>query len=129
MDYLPFILIGVIALFMAMPLYIQFSSKRLQGQAAPDYSRLLTVEQKDRDKLLFYFYGEHCPPCRTLAPLINEMAERFGNVVKVNVGNDPAAARLFSVRATPTLVLVEGGQISKVILGAVSESQLETLLR
>ncbi|MEW6646438.1 MAG: thioredoxin family protein [Pseudomonadota bacterium] len=129
MEYLPFILIGVMALFMAMPLYIWLGSKRLQGQAAPDYAALLTPQQQGRDKLLFYFYSEHCGPCRTLAPLIDSMAERHGNVVKVDVMQQPAAARQFGIRATPTLVLVEGGKVVKVLLGAVSAKQLEVLLR
>lgn len=129
MEYLPFILIAVMAVFMAMPLYIWLGSKRLQGRAAPDYAALLTPEQQGCDKLLFYFYSEHCGPCRTLAPLIDTMAVRHGNVVKVDVARQPAAARQFGVRATPTLVLVEAGTVAKVMLGAVSERQLEVLLR
>jgi len=129
MEYLPFILIAVMAVFMAMPLYIWLGSKRLQGRDAPDYAALLTPQQQGRDKLLFYFYSEHCGPCRTLGPLIDTMAQRHGNVVKVDVMRQPAAARQFGVRATPTLVLVEAGRVVKVWLGAVSEKQLEVLLR
>lgn len=129
MEYLPFVLIAVLAVFMAMPLYVWLASKRLQGQAAPDYAALLSPEQQGRDKLLFYFYSAHCGPCRTLAPLIDRMAERHGNVVKVDVTQQPAAAQRFGIRATPTLVLVEGGRVVKVMLGAVTERQLEVLLR
>lgn len=129
MEYLPFILIGVMALFMAMPLYIWLGSKRLQGRAAPDYAALLTPQQQGRDKLLFYFYSEHCGPCRTLAPLIDGMAERYGNVVKVDVAQQPSVSRQFGIRVTPTLVLVDAGRVAKVLLGAVSERQLEVLLR
>jgi thioredoxin 1 len=129
MEYLPFILIAVMAVFMAMPLFLWLGSKRMQGRAAPDYAALLTPEQYGRDKLLFYFYSAHCGPCRTLAPLIDTMAARYGNVVKVDVTQQPAAARQFGVRATPTLVLVEAGTVVKVMLGAVSERQLEVLLR
>ncbi|MFA5626060.1 MAG: thioredoxin family protein [Thiohalomonadaceae bacterium] len=129
MQYLPFVLIGVLVLLMAMPVYIRLSSKRMQGQSAPDYATLLAPEQQAMDKLLFYFYSEHCGPCRSLAPLIDRMGERFGNVVKVNVKYQADAARKFGIRATPTIVLVEHGKIIKVLLGAVSEKQLEVLLR
>ncbi len=129
MEYLPFILIAILALFMAMPLFAWLSSKRMQGNDAPDYAALLAPEQRGKDKLLFYFGSEHCGPCRTLAPLIDTMAERYGNVVKVDVSRQPAAARQFGIRATPTLVLVEGGKVVKVMLGAVGEKQLDVLLR
>lgn len=129
MEYLPFVLIAVLAVFMAMPLYVWLGSKRLQGRAAPDYAALLTPRQQGCDKLLFYFYSAHCGPCRTLSPLIDRLAQRHGNVVKVDVLQQPAAARQFGIRATPTLVLVEDGKVVKVLLGAVSEKQLEVLLR
>lgn len=129
MEYLPFVLIAVLAVFMAMPLYVWLASKRLQGQAAPDYAALLTPEQRGRDKLLFYFYSEQCGPCRTLGPVIDGMAARYGNVVKVDVVRQPAVAHRFGVRATPTLVLVQDGTVVKVMLGVTSERQLEGLLR
>lgn len=129
MEYLPFILIGVMAVFMAMPLFIWLGGKRMQGRAAPDYAALLAPEQQGRNKLLFYFYSEHCGPCRTLGPLIDTMATRYGNVVKVDVSRQTAVARQFGIRATPTLVLVEAGTVVKVMLGAVSEKQLDVLLR
>lgn len=128
MEYLPFILLAVLGLFMAMPLYIWLGSKRMQGRAAPDYQRLLGAEQQGMDRLLFYFYSPHCGPCRTLGPVVDQMAQRYGCVVKVDVAQDMAVARQFGVRATPTLVLVEQGKVVKVMLGAVSEKTLELLL-
>ncbi len=129
MEYLPFVLIAVLLLFMAFPLYIWFSSKRMQGGSAPPYDDLLTPEQRGKAKMLFYFYSQHCGPCRTLTPLVEQMAERYGNVVKVDVMRQGAVAQRFAVRATPTLVLVEGNTVVKVILGPVGEKPLDLLLR
>lgn len=128
MEYLPFVLIAVLLLFMAFPFYIWLSSKRMQGGDAPDYDELLSPEQRGRNKLLFYFYSQHCGPCRTLTPLIDQMAERYGNVVKVDVMHQMGVAQRFAIRATPTLVLVENRRVAKVILGSVSGKQLELLL-
>lgn len=129
MEYLPFILAAIIGLFAAMQLYVWLGSKRLQGQDAPEYVGLLDPAQQDMKRLLFYFYSEHCGPCRALTPLIDRMAERYDNVVKVDAMKNPAAAQKFGIRATPTLILVEQGKVVKVMLGGVSEKQLELLLR
>lgn len=129
MEYLPFVLIVVFALFMAMPLWIWISAKRMQGGKAPPYDDLLTPAQCGRDKYLFYFYSAHCGPCRTVTPVVERMAERHGNVVKVDVTRQMAAAHRFGVRGTPTLILVDGGRVVKVLMGGVSERQLEVLLR
>ncbi len=128
MEYLPFVLIAVLLLFMAFPLYIWLSSKRMQGGSAPAYDDLLAPEQRDKAKLLFYFYSQQCGPCRTLTPLVERMAERYGNVVKVDVMQQGGVAQRFAIRATPTLVLVEGDTLVKVILGPVGEKQLDLLL-
>ena len=129
MDYLPFLFVAAAVAIMGLPFYIWLSAKRLQGSAAPDYQALLTPDQQGRSKLLFYFYSAHCGPCRTLTPLVDAMAARYGNVVKVDAMAQPAVAQRFGVRATPTLVLVDGGKVVKVMLGTVSERQLELLLR
>lgn len=129
MQYLPFVLVAVLLLFMAFPLYVWISSKRMQGGRAPRYDDLLPAQQRGMGKLLFYFHSPQCGPCRTLTPLVERMAERYGNVVKVDVMQQGEVARRFAIRATPTLVLVEGETLVKVILGPVSERQLELLLR
>lgn len=129
MEYLPFILIAVLGLFMAMPLYAWLGSKRMEGRAAPALDALLTPEQRGMKKLLFYFYSEHCGPCRAVGPVIDALAARHGCVVKVDVMQDMATVRRFGVRATPMVVLVEEGRVVKVLLGAVSEQKLELLLR
>jgi len=129
MEYLPFILIAVLALFMAMPLYVWLGSKRMEGREAPELNALLTEEQRGMNKLLFYFYSEHCGPCRAVGPVVDAVAARHGCVVKVDVMQDMATAHRFGVRATPTVVLVEDGRLVKVLLGTVSEQKLELLLR
>ncbi len=129
MDYLPFLFVAAAVAVMGMPLYIWLSAKRMQGSDAPDYAALLTPEQRGLSKLMFYFHSAHCGPCRTLTPVVDAMAARYGNVVKVDAMQQPAVAQRFGVRATPTLVLVDAGKVVKVMLGSVSEKQLELLLR
>jgi len=129
MDYLPFLFIAGAVAIMAFPLYIWISSKQMQGNDAPDYQALLTPEQQGRSKLLFYFHSPHCGPCRTMTPIIETMAVRYGNVVKVDAMAQPGVAQRFGVRATPTLVLVDEGKVVKVMLGTVGEKQLDLLLR
>lgn len=128
MDYLPYILI-IIALFLVgMPLSMLLHARRQRGKPAPPYDALLNEAQRQAPVLLFYFYSQQCGPCRSLAPLVDEMAARHGNIIKVDVTEHPTVAQEFSVRATPSFVRVKNGVIDSMQLGALSPKKLEALL-
>jgi|SRR5579871_4876495 len=76
----------------------------------------------------------HCPPCRMLAPVLEDLAAEFGGrvrIVQVNADEDIEVAARYGVQATPTLLFFKGGKVVDQILGAPSRSalvrKLETL--
>ena len=128
MDYIPYILLGIIFLFLGMQIAFRLGSQRMVGKPAPDVSGLLDGPYDPGRKALFYFYGAHCPPCRTLAPRIDRLAERYPNVFKVDVSEGPELATRFGITATPTIILVEAGTIAKAMVGTLSEKRLTALM-
>lgn len=77
---------------------------------------------------LIYCYTEGCPPCRRMSPLMDALQEQGYPIVKADMAKDPELAELLGVRATPTVLLVEDGQIRDALLGARSQQQLLKLL-
>ena len=78
--------------------------------------------------VLVDFWAPWCPPCRVIAPILDELAERHDGrlkVAKVNVDEHPELAAEFRVSGIPTLVLVEGGVASHTIVGARPLAVLE----
>lgn len=71
--------------------------------------------------VLVDFYSTSCPPCRALAPQLEQMAREFAGcvkIVKVNVNHDPALAIRYGVTAVPTLIGFDRGHaVDKVIGG------------
>jgi len=128
MDYLPYVLLAVFLLMSVVQWRVLWLARRQQGRKAPDYGRLLSPAQRRADRLLFYFHSPRCGPCRSLAPVVEQLAEAWPNVVKVDVAGDPELARAFGVRATPAFVLVEKGIIARMLVGPVSRQRLEHLL-
>ena len=55
-----------------------------------------------------------CAPCKKLVPVLTEVATRHDGrvrVIEVNAAAaEPALLRILNVRATPTLVLYDGGE-------------------
>lgn len=62
-----------------------------------------------------------CGPCRTVSPLLEQLAEEYAGrmkLVKVNVDEAPAVQARFGVQGIPTFVLLSGGEEIARLVGA-----------
>lgn len=78
--------------------------------------------------VLVDFWAAWCPPCRVIAPILDELAERHDGkikVAKVDVDEHPGLAGEFRVSGIPTLVLVENGEPTLTLVGARPLAALE----
>jgi thioredoxin 1 len=77
------------------------------------------------------FWAEWCPPCKAIAPVLEELAgEMSGKVkiAKVNIEENPNAPTKYGVRSIPTLIVFKGGEIVSQNVGALSKPDLEKWL-
>jgi thioredoxin 1 len=73
------------------------------------------------------FWAEWCGPCKTIAPILGEIAvEKAGEltVAKLNVDENPEIAMRYKVMSIPTLLIFKDGVESKRIVGAKSKGAL-----
>ncbi len=77
------------------------------------------------------FWAEWCGPCKMIAPVLEEIAaEKTDSVViaKLNVDENPKTAQRFGVMSIPTMLKLEGGEVSTRVVGAKARAQLEAEL-
>ena len=79
------------------------------------------------DVVIVDFWAEWCGPCKMIAPILEEIAsEQAGKVTvaKLNVDDNPDAARRFEVMSIPTLIVFKDGQPVRRLIGAKGKGQL-----
>lgn len=81
--------------------------------------------------VLLDFYANWCGPCKTVAPLINQLAQEHPEFVfgKVNVDESLELAQAFGVTSIPMLAVIQNGKVIKQAVGARGKEEILAMLK
>ena len=77
------------------------------------------------------FWAAWCGPCRTIAPILDELAHERADlrIGKLNVDENPRTAAAFRVQGIPLLVFFRDGVETGRLTGAVPKAHIESAIQ
>lgn len=78
------------------------------------------------------FWAEWCGPCLKLGPLVEELAEKYGDratIGKLNVDECTETPAAYRVRNIPTVLFIKDGEVKDKVVGFVRLSDLEEKMK
>ena len=88
------------------------------------------VLQADKPVLVDY-WAEWCGPCKMIAPILDEIADEYGDrlkICKIDIDANQETPPKYGIRGIPTLMLFKNGEVAATKIGALSKSQLATFI-
>ncbi|WP_367389787.1 thioredoxin [Lewinella sp. LCG006] len=73
------------------------------------------------------FWAEWCGPCRMIGPIIEELANDYGDKVlvgKVDVDSNPEVSMEYGVRSIPTILIIKDGEVVDKHVGVTTKEAL-----
>ena len=81
--------------------------------------------------LVVDFWAEWCGPCRSIAPLVDELAAEYEgkiNIGKLNVDDNDDIVSRFGIRTIPTILFFKGGELVDKMVASVSKADVKAKL-
>ncbi len=80
---------------------------------------------------LIDFYADWCGPCKTIAPILEELSEEYGdklNIYKVDTEAEQELSAAFGIRSIPSMLFCPKEGEPQMAAGALPKQQLEQII-
>ncbi|ELA08943.1 thioredoxin [Moraxella macacae 0408225] len=81
--------------------------------------------------VLVDFWATWCGPCRSIAPVLDELSTQYADkvrIVKVDVDSNPNLASQYGIRSIPALFMFNNGEKVDSVAGALPKPHLEAFI-
>lgn len=128
MALLIYAIIGLAATWLAYAGYMYIATRTSEGRSADALYQVFPALSGRDGVSLVYCFSPGCRPCRPMSLEVDRLIEQGAPIYKLDVYAQPSLAREYGIRATPTLMVVQGGVISRMLLGVKTRQAMQQLI-
>ena len=80
----------------------------------------------ERGVVFVDFYATWCMPCKTMAPIIEEISKEYKEVkfVKIDIDKNEELAIKYNVMSIPTMLIMKNGEVIKTFVGVTNKENI-----
>ncbi len=81
--------------------------------------------------VLVDFWADWCGPCGAIAPMIDQLANEYGDQVvfkKLDADTNPDTVNAYNIRSIPTLLIFKDGEVVDSLTGLQSKKRIKESL-
>lgn len=108
--------------------YMHVATRAAEGRSAQPLYEALPGLDGSVGPALVYCFSPQCGPCRPMSKEVDTLRARGAQVFKLDITEHPDASRELGIRATPTLILIENGNVARMILGVKTADFMQRVL-
>lgn len=108
---------------------IQEDTKNEENIEIIEIESMEQFEQKvsnENGTIFIDFYATWCMPCKTMTPIIEELAKENKEVkfLKVDVDKNNELATKYNVMSIPTMLIIKNGKVTKTFVGVTDKESI-----
>jgi thioredoxin len=111
---------------------VEFLTKETFLEKVFDYENNKEWKYEGDKPALIDFYADWCGPCKMVAPILEELAEEYGdklNIYKIDTEAEQELAGVFGIKSIPSLLFVPKDGQPQMAMGALPKDTFEKAIK
>ena len=97
-----------------------------------DYENEKEWKFKGSKQTILDFYAEWCGPCKTIAPILEELSNEYDgqvDIYKINTEDEVELTTIFSIRSIPSILFIPVDDSPQMATGAMPKETFKTAIQ
>lgn len=128
MTLLIYTVVGLASTWLLYIGYVHLVTRASEGRSSASLAAVFPQLETQSGCTLIYCFAPQCRPCLPMSREVDQLEAEGLPICRLDVQQHPDLAREYGIRATPTLIVVDNGVVSRMVLGVKTAGFMRRLI-